>query len=228
MVGFTNISDEMKAITVVSLLFIILFCNTALGSKFNSSVYVGGKTARVSDDGFQDYFGDIYNNQGSKSLWGLYWGGNYSFYNGFYITGDYEWVTRSSTSLEVADLTTGYAFTITPNIAIFVGAGGNYIQAERKSSCQKDQIIASCDREVRKRHDYSAVGEIGAEWRVGHQWLFIPSYRYRDSFERGLNQFSIDSTFSFSRQFAMEVGYAYVYSRNLTQSDVKIGFKYNF
>ena len=218
----------MKAITIIPLTLMCLFPQILLASKSNDSIYVGGKSARVSDDGFQDYFGEIYNNQGSKSLWGLYWGGNYSFDNGFYITGEYEWVTRSSTSLEVADLTTGYTFSLAPNVALFVGAGVNYVQAERQSSCQKDQIIAPCEREVSKRHDYSPMAEIGAEWRVGNQWLLTPSYRYRDAFERGLHQLSFDSTFFFTKKFAMEMGYAYVYSQNLAQNDVKMGLKYNF
>ncbi|WP_052772114.1 hypothetical protein [Vibrio mexicanus] len=197
-------------------------------SRTTDNLSFGGVQTRVSDDGFQDYFGEIYNNEGSKYLFGLYFGGNIATENSWYVNGGAELATRSSTTINQAYLTVGHIFEIDSDKTLFLGGGLTSQRSERRLSCKKDEIIAPCDREYQTRKDYAAMAEVGLEWNVNPRWDLVPAYQYRDVYDRGLHQVRFDNHFKLSKSFGLEAGYGYVWSRNLSQNDVRFGLNYEF
>ncbi|MCW8336130.1 outer membrane beta-barrel protein [Vibrio paucivorans] len=200
----------------------------ALASKTSDYVYVGYQNARVSDNGFQDYFEGAYNNQGSKDLYGVFLGGNHALNNGWFVTADLEATTRSSTSVSDFSFGAGHSFSTSESLELYIHTGVNWVSAERRSSCRNDDFLGACDREVTNNKDTAMYGELGGVYYLNDRWSMHPSNSYSDVYSNGINKLNVGNVFRLSSWFSLEANYGYTYSKHLKQNNIQLGGRFSF
>lgn len=214
---------------IINLCLVSFISLPAFASKMEHSIYFGYQNGRVSSDGFQDYFaGDYNNSDSSKQLYGGYLGGNYALENGLFISTDIYAVTRSSSSLIDSSINMGFSHALHDQVELFTSLGGNWISAERRSSCRNDTIIGPCEREVNTNKEFAAVVEVGSIIQINTRWSLVPSYSYSNALESGLNKFKISNVMKLTQLYSLEASYGYTFSKNLKQNNIKFGGRFTF
>ncbi|MGF1695171.1 hypothetical protein L4D20_03280 [Vibrio kyushuensis] len=215
----------MKTTTVLAFCLIVPFSQVALANKTQSSIAGGFQFTEVGSNGFQDYFGDKYNNENiSKSLFGLYVNGVYSLDNPLFIAANYEALTRGSTDLESVDLQLGFALPLADNIEGYLSGGVDWIRPTRRTS----NVDNSGQAGYYKTYDHAAVAEAGVSIKVNSVWSVNPAYSYSDTFDHGIHKAKLHNTFNVRGGFGIQASYEYVFSKNLGQSNFKGGVIYAF
>ncbi|CAK2897143.1 Outer membrane beta-barrel protein [Vibrio crassostreae] len=213
---------------IVTAIVLSLTSFPCLASKGSNYLYTGYQNTRVSDDGFQDYFGGAYNNSGSKQLYGGYFGGNYALNDAFFLGFDSSATTRSSTTLSDLSIHLGVYHSVSQQVELYASGGVNWVRPERRSSCRNDTIWDPCDRETIKNYDEGFIGEAGAVVSLNDRWSLQPFYRYSDTHQHGLNNFGIVSSVDILSWLAVDAGYDHTYSKNLKQNTIRVGARFAF
>ncbi len=217
----------MRCSTLIfSSLGLLMSSTHAFASPGQSNIYLNTVQNRVSHDGFQDYFGPIYNNQGSKKLYGFNIGGTYVSQSNVYLNLDYEWTTRGSTTQELFQGTAGIIYSPNDETSLSMGAGLRRSENERRSSCRKDKPIEQCQYEYQTTKDTGPVTETGVIWSVANNLSFKPNYSYSRLFDKRFHTLGISGEYQLFSKLAVTIDYDHKTSTNLSQNIINWGFTY--
>ncbi|MCK6263497.1 porin family protein [Vibrio sp. ZSDE26] len=215
----------MKPAAILTTALLASLSMPAMANKSQSSIAAGFVFTEVGSGGFEDYFGDLYNNEDlSKSMFGAYVNGQYSFDNPLFISASMEGVTRSSTSLESMDVQLGVALPLAANIEGYLTGGVDWVRPIRRTS----NVDGEGNFGYHKPYDHGAVAEAGVHIDVNSVWSVNPAYSYSDVFDNGIHKAKIHNTFNIRGGFGIQASYEYVFSKNLGQSNFKGGVIYAF
>lgn len=210
-----KITINLAVISLLSTFSATASSNPAVNQSY---IAVGGQHSKVSANGMQTYFGELYNNDVNKDLHGYYIDAKWHINQQFFVRVNHDYSSRVSTDLSQYFYAAGYNLAVTSNLHWFNAIGYANYKADRTTSSGGH----------RKNDNGGVALETGLTFAVTTWLQTQPSYRFADYPNGGQHQFNLNNQILFGQHSALELNLGYRDWHTLAETNYQIGYRYRF